>query len=263
MFSSYLGSEGEKEGKNMNNYWKKTFEMLKGFKGDNLEVINSIIARDDAEEHLYCELKRCIEVFLNTSHKKQNSQHIPHVAVMLAHLDSERSSPYLLELIKLDLDYYHYFFDEINTECLHFICYKLGKNNLGELFKLLNDESIYEWGRHYVAEGLFMLCQTNPEIKNIILPEFKSLFNSSTMNFHIIRGVLKYKINELHKDALEAFNKPKIDPMDLSLDEVNALKDGGFENNGVKTLDDLYEVLAEYEKEGQEYAHELEEWDFF
>lgn len=247
----------------MNNYWKKTFEVLKGFKGDNLEVLNSIIARDDAEEYLYCELKRRIEVFLNASHKDQNSQHIPHVAVMLAHLGSERSSPYLLELIKLDLDYYHYFFDEINTECLHFICYKLGNNNLKKLIKLLNDESVYEWGRHYVAEGLFMLCQTNPEVKSIVLPELKSLLDSSIMNFHIIKGTLRYKIEELYDDAMKCFNKSSINPMDLCLDEVTALKDNRSKYRGLRTLDDLYEVLAEYEKEGQEYAHELEGWDFF
>ena len=247
----------------MGNYWMKTFEMLKNFKGDNLEVINSIIARDDAENNLYEELKRCTKAFLNAPHKEQNFQHIPHVAAMLAHLDSERSLSYLLELVKLDLDYYHYFFDEINTECLHFICYKLGNNNLKELLKVLNDETIYEWGRNYIIEGLLMHCQTNPEVKSIVLPEFKSIFNSSTMNFHIIRGALKYQISELHEDALESFNKSKVDPMDLSLDEVNALKDGKFEYNGLRALDDLYKVLAEYEKEGQEYAHELEGWDFF
>jgi len=247
----------------MQNYWNNIFEQLKKFNGEDLELIKSITLKSGVEERLYTELKRCIEDFLLNPQKEQNSHHIPHVAVMLAHLDSRRSSAYLLELVKLDLDYYHYFFDEVNADSLYFICYKLGNTNLKELLEVVKDDSIYEYGRNYIVEGLLMHCQTNTEIKNIILPEIKPLLNSNTMNFHVIRGTLRYKIDELHYDALEYFNKSKIDPMDLSLDEVNALKDGDFEYNGLRTLDDFYEVLSEYEKQRQEYSHEIDDWDFF
>lgn len=247
----------------MQNSWNNIFEQLKKFNGEDLEFIKSIASRSGAEESLHIELKRCIEGFLLNPQKEQNSHHIAHVAVLLAHLNSEKSSSYLLELVKFDLDYYHYFFDEVTAGSLYFICYKLGNTHLKELLEVVKDDSIYEYGRNYIVEGLLMHCQTNTEIKNIILPEIKLLLNSNIMNFHVIRGALRYKIEDLHCNALKCFNKSKIDPMDLSLDEVNALKDGDFEYSGLRTLDDFYEVLSKYEKQRKEYSHEIDEWDFF
>ncbi|WP_281833091.1 DUF1186 domain-containing protein [Propionigenium maris] len=241
----------------------KTFDILKDFKGDNLKVINSIITRADAEENLYQELKRCIETVFDNPNEDKDFQHIPHVAVMLATLNSKRSLKHLIELVKIDIDYYNYFFDEINSECLNFVFYKMGKNNLEVLIALLKDESVHKWGLSYVLEGILAVIQTDSEARMKTLEDLKPLLDSNSMKHHLMRGIFLYGIEELDDLAMRKFKSSKIDPMDLSIDEVTAYRDSKETFKGYKTLEEVYALISSYESERLEYAWEMEDMDFF
>jgi hypothetical protein len=238
----------------MNN-WDDILGKLKSNSEIDIDFIKEVIKKEGAEEAIYNELSETLKGIDPGEHISLD--YIVDYSMILAELNSERSFDLFLKILSYEEEVIDLLLGDTLNGSFTYALYKTGKNRIEELFEFVKNEKYFEYARVSVMQSVLQINSVNPELKEMIVENFRKLADIQILKEHVIVLSEEYRIEELKELSFELYNQDKSLARQCDMDEWNNPNEP---RKAYKNIEEAYESLlnmAMINKIGTIYQEEM------